>query len=43
MPIVLDRDSLQGYKGEVVSESVLLRSSYLEYLPPYAPHLNPVE
>jgi hypothetical protein len=42
-PIVLDRDSLQGHKGEVINESVLPRSSHLEYLPPYAPHLNPVE
>ena len=44
MPIVLVWDSFQGcHKGELVNECVLPRSAHLEYLPPYAPELNPVE
>jgi len=42
-PIVLIWDSFQAHKGELVNECVLPRSAHLEYLPPYAPELNPVE
>jgi hypothetical protein len=43
MPIVLIWDSFQAHKGELIQECVLPRSAHLEYLPPYAPELNPVE
>jgi transposase len=43
MPIVLVWDSFQAHKGELIHECVLPRSAHLEYLPPYAPELNPVE
>ena len=42
-PIVLIWDSFQAHKGELINECVLPRSAHLEYLPPYAPELNPVE
>src|SRR5450759_3999185 len=42
-PIVLVWDSFQAHKGELINECVLPRSAHLEYLPPYAPELNPVE
>jgi transposase len=42
-PIVLIWDSFQAHKGELLNECVLPRSAHLEYLPPYAPELNPVE
>lgn len=42
-PIVLVWDSFQAHKGELVHECVLPDSPHLEYLPPYAPELNPVE
>lgn len=42
-PIVLVWDSFQAHKGELVHECVLPNSAHLEYLPPYAPELNPVE
>jgi hypothetical protein len=42
-PIVLVWDSFQAHKGELINECVLSRSAHLEYLPPYAPELNPVE
>jgi len=42
-PIVLIWDSFQAHKGELLKQCVLPRSAHLEYLPPYAPELNPVE
>ena len=42
-PIVLIWDSFQAHKGELLNQCVLPRSAHLEYLPPYAPELNPVE
>lgn len=42
-PIVLVWDSFQAHKGELIHQCVLPRSAHLEYLPPYAPELNPVE
>jgi len=42
-PIVLVWDSFQAHKGELIKQCVLPRSAHLEYLPPYAPELNPVE
>jgi transposase len=42
-PIVLIWDSFQAHKGELINQCVLPRSAHLEYLPPYAPELNPVE
>lgn len=42
-PIVLIWDSFQAHKGELLHECVVPRSAHLEYLPPYAPELNPVE
>jgi len=42
-PIVLIWDRFQAHKGELLNECVLPRSAHLEYLPPYAPELNPVE
>jgi transposase len=42
-PIVLIWDSFQAHKGELVNQCVFPRSAHLEYLPPYAPELNPVE
>jgi hypothetical protein len=41
--IVLIWDSFQAHKGELINQCVLPRSAHLEYLPPYAPELNPVE
>lgn len=43
MPIVLIWDRFQAHKGELVNECALPGSAHLEYLPPYAPELNPVE
>jgi len=43
MPIVLIWDRFQAHKGELLNEYVPPRSAHLEYLPPYAPELNPVE
>jgi transposase len=42
-PIVLIWDSFQAHKGELLKQCVVPRSAHLEYLPPYAPELNPVE
>ena len=42
-PIVLIWDSFQAHKGELLNQCVLPRSAHLQYLPPYAPELNPVE
>jgi transposase len=42
-PIVLVWDRFQAHKGELINQCVLPRSAHLEYLPPYAPELNPVE
>ncbi len=42
-PIVLIWDRFQAHKGELVNQCVLPDSPHLEYLPPYAPELNPVE
>lgn len=42
-PIVLIWDRFQAHKGELLNECVLPRSAHLQYLPPYAPELNPVE
>ena len=42
-PIVLIWDSFQAHKGELIHQCALPRSAHLEYLPPYAPELNPVE
>jgi transposase len=42
-PIVLIWDSFQAHKGELLHQCVLPRSAHLQYLPPYAPELNPVE
>jgi len=42
-PIVLIWDSFQAHKGQLINQCVLPRSAHLEYLPPYAPELNPVE
>ncbi len=43
MPIVLLWDGSPTHKGELLNECVPPRSAHLEYLPPYAPELNPVE
>jgi putative transposase len=42
-PIVLIWDRFQAHKGELLNECVAPRSAHLQYLPPYAPELNPVE
>src|ERR1019366_10625406 len=42
-PVVLFWDSLQAHKGELIKQCVMPRSAHLQYLPPYAPELNPVE
>lgn len=42
-PIVLVWDRFQAHKGALVDECVAPHSAHLEYLPPYAPELNPVE
>ncbi|MGH8306614.1 MAG: transposase, partial [Steroidobacteraceae bacterium] len=42
-PIVLIWDRFQAHKGELIRQCVVPRSAHLEYLPPYAPELNPVE
>ena len=42
-PIVLVWDSFQAHKGDLIRQCVLPGSAHLEYLPPYAPDLNPVE
>lgn len=42
-PIVLLWDSAQTHKGGLLHECVPPRSAHLQYLPPYAPELNPVE
>ena len=42
-PIVLVWDRFQAHKGALVNECVPPHSAHLEYLPPYAPELNPVE
>jgi transposase len=42
-PIVLVWDSFQAHKGQLIHECVLPPSAHLEYLPPYAPEVNPVE
>lgn len=43
MPIVLLWDGSPTHKGELLHECVPPRSAHLQYLPPYAPELNPVE
>jgi hypothetical protein len=42
-PIVLVWDNFSAHKGALFDECVLPGSAHLEYLPPYAPELNPVE
>lgn len=42
-PIVLVWDGFSAHKGTLVDECVPPHSAHLEYLPPYAPELNPVE
>lgn len=42
-PIVLIWDRFQAHKGARINECVPPDSAHLEYLPPYAPELNPVE
>ena len=42
-PIVLIWDRFQAHKGELLTQCVARGSAHLEYLPPYAPELNPVE
>jgi hypothetical protein len=42
-PIVLTWDRFQAHLGELITQCVPLSSAHLEYLPPYAPELNPVE
>lgn len=42
-PIVLIWDGFQAHKSKLVNECARPRSAHLEYLPPYAPELNPVE
>lgn len=42
-PIVLIWDRFQAHRGELLNDCVLPGSAHLEYLPPYAPELNPVE
>jgi len=42
-PIVLIWDSFQAHKGDLLRQCLAPRSAHLEYLPPYAPELNPVE
>jgi hypothetical protein len=42
-PIVLIWDSFQAHKGELINQCLPPGSAHLEYLPPYAPELNPVE
>lgn len=42
-PIVLLWDRFQAHQGELVNACIPPRSPHLEYLPPYAPELNPVE
>jgi transposase len=43
MPIVLIWDRFRAHMGTLIEQCVLPRSAHLEYLPPYAPELNPVE
>jgi transposase len=42
-PIVLIWDGFSAHKGKLIDECVAPHSAHLEYLPPYAPELNPVE
>jgi len=42
-PIVLIWDRFQAHQGQLVNACVRPRSPHLEYLPSYAPELNPVE
>jgi transposase len=42
-PILLIWDGFQAHKGALFNECVPPRSAHLEYLPAYAPELNPVE
>jgi transposase len=42
-PIVLLCDRFQAHYGELFNQFVPPDSAHLEYLPPYAPELNPVE
>lgn len=42
-PIVLIWDGFSAHKGKLIDECVPPHSAHLEYLPPYAPELNPVE
>jgi hypothetical protein len=42
-PIVLIWDRFQAHLGELITQCVPTSSAHLEYLPPYAPELNPVE
>ncbi len=43
VPIVLVWDGFSAHKGALVNECMPPHSAHLEYLPPYAPELNPVE
>jgi len=42
-PMVVIFDRFKAHAGELFNECVPPHSAYLEYLPPYAPELNPVE
>lgn len=42
-PIVLIWDRFKAHYGPLIDECVAPHSAHLEYLPPYAPELNPVE
>jgi transposase len=42
-PIVLIWDRFQAHRGEHLEQCAGPDSAHLEYLPPYAPELNPVE
>lgn len=42
-PIVLIWDGLQAHRGAKIRDWTRIRRIHLEWLPPYAPELNPVE
>ncbi len=42
-PMVVIFDRFKAHGGELFNECVPPHSAHLEYLPPYAPELNPVE
>jgi hypothetical protein len=43
MPMVLIWDNFKAHTGALINQCVLPGSAHIEYLPPYAPELNPVE